>query len=197
MSAEGSVADVATGSADHAVRVFTPDSGRFLQGDRLKEALEAVGGGCSSDACGDDAAAVPGSGVLLGGRSGGGENLPSTSEMSVMVGAEDGQLSAFACHETGEAKVFRWTEAVGGGGAKWEQLGTLRPPVRKVAFEGGLYDKVIPVEVESASRGFLALQLGVNHGDDPKAVADAFCKKHSLGPEYLPQIEQFLFIASL
>ncbi|CAM9812711.1 unnamed protein product [Ectocarpus sp. 6 AP-2014] len=198
MSAEGSVADVATGSADHAVRVFTPDSERFLRGDRLKEALEAVGGGSGSDARGGGSAAVPGSGAPGGGRSGGGgENLPSTSEMSVMVGVEDGQLSAFACHETGEAKVFRWTEAVGGGGAKWEQLGALRPPVRKVAFEGGLYDKVIPVEVESASRGFLALQLGVNHGDDPKAVADAFCKKHSLGPEYLPQIEQFLFIASL
>lgn len=105
MSVASSVADVATGSADHAVRVFTPDSERFLRGDRLKEALEALGEGSSSDTCGG-AAAVPGKGAPAGGRSGGGENLPSTSEMSVMVGAEDGQLSAFACHETGEAKVF-------------------------------------------------------------------------------------------
>lgn len=25
----------------------------------------------------------------------------------------------------------------------WKPLGTLRPPIRKVAFEGGLYDKVL------------------------------------------------------
>ena len=43
--------------------------------------------------------------------------------------------------------------------------------------------KVIPVEVDSASRGFLVFQLGVNNGDDPKSVAAAFCQKHHLGPE--------------
>ena len=43
--------------------------------------------------------------------------------------------------------------------------------------------KVIPVEVDSASRGLLVFQLGVNNGDDPKNVAAAFCEKHSLGPE--------------
>lgn len=25
----------------------------------------------------------------------------------------------------------------------WKPIGTLRPPIRKVAFEGGLYDKVL------------------------------------------------------
>ena len=41
-------------------------------------------------------------------------------------------------------KVFRWVKAVGerGGSSRWEPLGSLKPPVRKVSFEGGLYDKV-------------------------------------------------------
>lgn len=39
--AAGGLADVATGSADHAVRVFTADSGRALQGDKLREVEEA------------------------------------------------------------------------------------------------------------------------------------------------------------
>lgn len=43
--------------------------------------------------------------------------------------------------------------------------------------------QVIPVEIDSASRGMLFFQLGVNRGDDPKDVATAFCQKHSLGPE--------------
>lgn len=43
--------------------------------------------------------------------------------------------------------------------------------------------KVIPVEVDSASRGLLVFQLGVNNDDDPKSVAAAFCQKHNLGPE--------------
>lgn len=43
--------------------------------------------------------------------------------------------------------------------------------------------QVIPVEVESASRGFLCFQLGVNRGDDPSKAAQAFCEKHQLGPE--------------
>ncbi|CAM9815265.1 unnamed protein product [Scytosiphon promiscuus] len=167
------VADVATGSADYAVRVFTADAARWLRDDRLKEAEDALGEG--------------------------GHVLPSVSDMGVMVGAQDGQLSAFVDEPSGAAQVFRWREGAGGtaGDAGWESLGTLQPPVRKIPFEGGLYDKVIPVEIESASRGFLMFQLGVNRGDDPKQVADAFCQKHSLGPEYLPQIEQFLLIASL
>lgn len=39
-------------------------------------------------------------------------------------------------------QVFRWVEAskVGTVG-KWESVGTLRQPRRKIAFEGALYDK--------------------------------------------------------
>lgn len=88
------VADVATGSADHAVRIFTPDAGRALCGDRLQEAEEALGEG------GDVCTPIPG-----GAGSGFGGKLPSVAEMGVMVGARDGQLSAFADEATGAAQV--------------------------------------------------------------------------------------------
>lgn len=42
-------------------------------------------------------------------------------------------------------QVFRWVEASKVGTGKWESVGTLRQPRRKIAFEGGLYDKVRPV----------------------------------------------------
>lgn len=98
---------MATGSADYAVRIFTPDSARALRGDRLKEAEEALAEG------GDVCTSVPevGGGLGLGGRVGGGmgaslgDRLPSVSEMGVMVGAEDGQLSAFVDETTGAAQV--------------------------------------------------------------------------------------------
>ena len=78
------LADVVTGSADHAVRVFTPDPKRALRGDGLKAAKEAAGGRVGTREC----------------SAGGSEqsfssSLPSVSELSVMVGEEDGQLSAF------------------------------------------------------------------------------------------------------
>ena len=65
-------------------------------------------------------------------------------------------------------KVFRWIEAaISGGGvsSRWEPMGALRPPVRKVAFEGGLYDKVSCPTVATTAlalalvRGFFTLLL--------------------------------------
>lgn len=82
------VGDVATGSADHAVRVFTAEVDRALKGNELKEAEEAAGwrkqGEYSEDAS---------------------SQLPAVSEMEFMVGEEDGQLSAFAEDVTGEARA--------------------------------------------------------------------------------------------
>lgn len=93
-------ADVATGSADYAVRVFTADDERKLRGEQLEEAEEALGEG--GDVC---TTAALGGGGSSGATAGFGERLPSVSEMGVMVGAEDGQLSAFADEATGAALV--------------------------------------------------------------------------------------------
>lgn len=114
------VCDVATGSADFRVRVFTPDPDRALQGEALKEAEKAcgVGGGGS---CGGEGGS--------GGGAGGDERLPPVSEMGVMVGGEDGQLSAFYDEVTGEAKVRKRAggdEAVGGGRGRKEGDGWTR-----------------------------------------------------------------------
>lgn len=83
------------------VRIFTPDPERALQGDALREVEEAFGkrrSACSS---------VPG-GFGGQGGSGGEDHLPSVSEMGVMVGEEDGHLSAFT-DATGGAQVLHYT----------------------------------------------------------------------------------------
>lgn len=82
------VRDVVTGSADHAVRVFTAEVDRALKGDELKEAEEAAGWREQRE-CPEDA----------------GSQLPAVSDMELMVGEEDGQLSAFSDDVTGEARV--------------------------------------------------------------------------------------------
>ena len=59
-------------------------------------------------------------------------------------------------------------------------------------LDGQLFDRIIPVEIDSASKGQLSLMLGVNKGDNPKLIAAEFCKKHGLLDEYIPQIAMFV-----
>lgn len=94
------VADVATGSADNMIRVFTADATRALQGDELIQVQEASlllaerGDGC----------AVPPPSFLSGEGGAAAGGLPSVSDMGNMVGEMDGHLSAFG-DENGGAKV--------------------------------------------------------------------------------------------
>ena len=105
--------------------------------------------------------------------------------------------------------AYRW------GGAAWERVGTVALPVRretkeaaaatrlglddaamsstrKEELDGEAFDRVITVEIDSASRGFLVLRLGFDHGDDPAEVARGFCAKHALLDEYIPQIGAYV-----
>lgn len=96
--ASGAVADVATGCADHVVRVFTASEERALRGDALQEAENASqhGAGVGGDCRCVSSTSSPG---LEGGHT-----LPSVSDMPIMVGQRDGQLSAFA-DNNGRAQV--------------------------------------------------------------------------------------------
>lgn len=105
--APAAVADVATGSADYMVRVFTPDSGRALEGEALMEAEQALGKGNGNGAEARSSIGKGGKRGRGGGRGVGGL-LPLVSEMGVMVGDEEGQLSAFADDADGNGN--------GGGG---------------------------------------------------------------------------------
>lgn len=96
------VADVATGSADCMIRVFTPEPERALRGDELVEAQEALVVAAPEGGNGDGCSASQG---LLSGGGGISGRLPPVSEMTVMVGERDGQLSAFVDDESGVAKV--------------------------------------------------------------------------------------------
>ena len=53
-------------------------------------------------------------------------------------------------------------------------------------------DLLQPVEIDSASKGFLVLPLGFNRDDDPMDVARRFCAKHELLDEYVEQIAAYV-----
>lgn len=139
--------------------------------------------------------------------------LPSASERGRFNGAQLGAISLFLDDDESSVTVtssaaavvaFLWSDSHGGDGAGWVKLGQVFDPVRlesisdeqtlprKQELDGELFDQLIPVEVDSASRGQLNLLLGVNIGDDPQSVAANFCQKHGLGDEYIPQIAFFV-----
>ena len=79
---------------------------------------------------------------------------------------------------SGELSAYRWS------GGEWEFVGRVAPAMRRAATEtskeeldGELFDKVIAVEIDSASKGLLVLHLGFNDEDDPDEVARRFCAK--------------------
>jgi hypothetical protein len=63
---------------------------------------------------------------------------------------------------------------------------------QKQELNGQYFDRILPVEIDSASKGMLSLLLGINEGDDPKALAIGFCKEHGLMAEYIAQIAMFV-----
>ncbi|CAN0130745.1 unnamed protein product [Phaeothamnion confervicola] len=153
--------------ADGKIRCCSVDASQALKADVLAAAVGSA------------------SGVSV---SGAGAGAPSASELNDFAGAHDGQLSAFADAGGCGSVVYQWNAA----GRRWRLVGPLLLPARRPQLDGVAYDIVIPVEVDSARLGYLELQLGLNFGDDVATVAEEFCRRHQLGPEYPPQIEAFI-----
>jgi hypothetical protein len=118
-------------------------------------------------------------------------SVPSIDQMHKYRGQADGQLSLFK-DRMGESLVYRWVEEEDG----WVPLDTpnnVSRSQKKTLFNGKLVDLVLPVIIESASRGILEFEMGLNHTDDTEEVAVAFCKEHDLNEyEYKGQIVDFL-----
>jgi len=111
------------------------------------------------------------------------------SDLTVVSGAKNNQLCLF--YEPSESNIFvySWNS----GTQKWKPVGRAEEPLYgRYQLNGKFYDMVVPVEIDSASKGFLSLMLGFNQTDDPLEVAEAFCKEHDLLDEYIPQIAFFV-----
>ena len=165
--------DVVAGTASGSVVRWTRDAARAAPPDALDDALRA--GGAGSDAGGAAANAVE-------------AGAPLADERAAYVGASEGDVSLFR-EGGGTLAAFRW--AAGG----WERVGPVVAATRrapKEELDGVWFDRVITVEIDSASRGFLVMMLGFNHDDDPADVARGFCAKHGLLDEYVEHIAAYV-----
>jgi phospholipase A-2-activating protein len=171
--------DLVAGTASGQLVRWTRDAARAAPPGALDEALhEAV----------DEALHEAVEGATASAARAGGAALPSAEEREAYEGAREGDVSLF--REGADAVgAFRWS------GGRWERVGTVAPAVRRAASEeldGETFEKVISIEIDSASKGFLVLPLGFNREDDPMEVARRFCAKHELLDEYVEQIAAYV-----
>ncbi|KAI6646656.1 Phospholipase A-2-activating protein [Oopsacas minuta] len=170
--------DIATGSSDGVIRVFSKD------GDRKAPAsvLEIYNEMCQSSASMDkiDPKELPGLQAL----------------------ATPGKFN----HENrlvnnqGLAEVYQWNEkdgkwsnmgeamgsSIGGTGPKTEHVSAVS---NKTMLDGEEFDQVIDVDVKEGMKPF---KLGFNYNDDPWMVGQKFIWKHGLSQLFLDQISLFI-----
>jgi hypothetical protein len=117
--------------------------------------------------------------------------IPFLSQLSSYAGLSNGQLSVF--QDTDERlHLHRWDASE----QRWCLVGVVHTPHKLEELDGVQYDKVIDIEIDSASMGFLQLRLGFNLADDADEVARRCCNAHSLPDEYRPQIAEYICMIS-
>lgn len=168
--------DIASAAGDGYVRIFSRSKDRQAEQsvrdyymEQTQKALEAIA-----------AKAAGGSGMDA-------SKLPRIEDAT--PGTSPGQVKLF--NKGGVAWVYSWSaesftwvevgQAMGeaGGGAPQE-------------IDGVRYDKVLEIEVEEPGVGVRKLKLGINQGDNPYAVAQAFIDKHGLRYDNLEEIVQYI-----
>ena len=171
--------DLLVGTASGQLVRWTRDAARAAPPGALEKALQKATDEALDEAIG---------GTVASAAPEGGAALPAAAEREAYEGAREGDVSLF--REGGDAVVaFRWSKG------SWERVGTVAPTVRRAAKEeldGEYFDRVISIEIDSASKGFLALMLGFNRDDDPAEVARRFCAKYELQDEYIEQIAAYI-----
>lgn len=166
--------DIAVGSSDAMVRIFTASSDRAADSDaqvaynvavevRISESTKQLGGMNVND--------LPGPESLL-------------SE------GREGQ-TRIVRHADGKIMCYTW------GNNKWECVGDVMGATGgdtgKQLYEGREYDYVFSVNLSDEAPN---LKLPYNRGEDPWFVAQRFIHKHSLPQAYLEQVANFIITNS-
>mmetsp|Transcript_31494 Transcript_31494/g.40488 ORF Transcript_31494/g.40488 Transcript_31494/m.40488 type:complete len:526 (+) Transcript_31494:217-1794(+) len=107
------------------------------------------------------------------------------SELVQYRGSQEGEISLFQDCQN-KVTAYRWVNG------SWQKVGSVTEPVKREELDGVFYDMVLPVEVDSASKGFLSLMMGFNFDDCPDTKAREFCLKYDLSEEYHSQISTFV-----
>ncbi|XP_069096867.1 phospholipase A-2-activating protein isoform X2 [Pleurodeles waltl] len=168
--------DIAVGSSDGVIRVFTESAQRMATAQEIKDFEEELSNSTidpKSDDIGDiKMEELPGREHL---------NEPGTREGQTRLIKVDGKVEAYQW-STSEERWMKIGDVVGSSGATQQTSG-------KVLFEGKEYDYVFSIDVNESGPSF---KLPYNKSDDPWLVAYNFLQKNDLNPMFLDQVAKFI-----
>ncbi|XP_078532836.1 phospholipase A-2-activating protein [Lissotriton helveticus] len=168
--------DIAVGSSDGVIRVFTESAQRIATAQEIKDFEEELSKSIidpKSEDIGDiKMEELPGREHL---------NEPGTREGQTRLIKVDGKVEAYQWSTT-EDRWMKIGDVVGSSGATQETSG-------KVLFEGKEYDYVFSIDVNESGPSF---KLPYNKSDDPWLVAYNFLQKNDLNPMFLDQVAKFI-----
>ncbi|KAF6202915.1 hypothetical protein GE061_003322 [Apolygus lucorum] len=164
--------DVATGSSDGVIRIFTADDARKASPEELTHYSECVTRVLTHPPgrlTEDDERNVPGPEGLA---------EPGKSHEEIKMIKENGSVNCYQWNAP-EQQWVKIGEVMGGANTNG------RPSELEKA-----YDYVFPVDIED---GKPPLKLYYNKGQDPYVVAQAFIHAHNLPQDYLEQVANHIF----
>lgn len=165
--------DIATGSSDSVVRVFTKKAALMATEDELKvfqANVETFRAEKTKDLGGIKVNDLPGPASLL---------VEGTEGQTRIVRENDGRIMCYKW-EGGQWNCVG--DVTGASGGDQQSSG-------KTLFEGREYDYVFTVDIED---GKPPIKLPYNNGEDPYMSAQKFIYKHDLPQTYLDQVANFI-----
>ncbi|KAI9711494.1 MAG: hypothetical protein M1820_002057 [Bogoriella megaspora] len=165
--------DIATGTSDRIVRIFTRSQDRLSDEEALRAFEESV-----------KASSIPQQQVGDINK----EQLPGPEFLQQKSGTKEGQVQMIR-EPNGNVSAHQWSNAA----QQWVNVGTVVDSAgssgRKQEFQGQDYDYVFDVDIED---GKPPLKLPFNLSQNPYEVARKFIADNELPVSYLDQVANFI-----
>lgn len=168
--------DVATCCEDKIVRIWTTDPARMAsEAERQTNQEMAQSAALTAAQKGSSSTSMP--------------DATDVSEMPTTVGKKNGEIK---CFKDGD-KVFAYSWNA--GARIWDQIGEVTGSAASkkhypgdMCFPAGEYDFVFDVELGTDRKALLPY----NKGQNPMAVAEAFCARESIRKDNIDQVRKFI-----
>jgi phospholipase A-2-activating protein len=168
--------DVITACEDKIVRIWTNDPSRMApQAERETNQEMAQNAALQAASKGSSSTSMP--------------DADDISKMPTTIGKKNGEIKCFKDGAT--VFAYSWNA----GARQWDQVGEVTGSQESkknypgdFVFPAGEYDFVFDVELGSDRKALLPY----NRGQNPMAVAEAFCARESLRKDLIDQIRKFI-----
>ncbi|KAF2135029.1 phospholipase A-2-activating protein [Dothidotthia symphoricarpi CBS 119687] len=165
--------DIASGTSDNLIRIFTRDKTRYAAPEAIEQFLDDVkGSSIPQQAMGDINK----------------EKLPGPDFLTQRSGTKEGQVQMIL-EANGNVSAYTWS----GAANEWINVGTVVDSAgsggRKVSHKGKEYDYVFDVDIED---GKPPLKLPYNLNNNHYEAARKFIEDNELPLSYLDQVANFI-----